>query len=59
MTKQVEYDSLEQKCAEIEQWCAKPAQVLKAKRRVVDYLHRFAKEDQIYEIAKYLNIKTD
>ena len=31
--------------------------MIKTKRRIIDYLHKYATEEQIKEIAKLLNIK--
>ena len=34
-------------------------QVKKLKRRIVDYLHQYASEDQLAKIAKFLGISTE
>ena len=33
--------------------------VIKVKRRIIDWLHKTAKDEEIYEIAWAHNIKTD
>ena len=34
-------------------------QVKKIKRRIVDYLHKYASIDQLLQIAKFLGVKTE
>ena len=34
-------------------------QVKKLKRRIVDYLHKYATLDQLLQIAKFLGVKTE
>ena len=31
----------------------------KVKRRIIDWLHKYAHDEEIYEIAKFYNIKTN
>lgn len=33
--------------------------VQKVKRRIIDYLHKYATEEQIKQVAELLKIKTD
>jgi len=39
--------------------CAKIEQCKKVKRRIVDWLFKYAHDEEVYEIAKLFNIKTD
>jgi hypothetical protein len=34
-------------------------QVKKVKRRIVDYLHKYASLDQLLQIAKFLGVKVE
>ena len=34
-------------------------QVKKIKRRIVDYLHKYASIEQLLQIAKFLGVKTE
>ena len=34
-------------------------QVKKVKRRIVDYLHKYATIEQLLQIAKFLGVKTE
>ena len=34
-------------------------QVKKVKRRIVDYLHKYASIEQLLQIAKFLGVKTE
>jgi hypothetical protein len=33
--------------------------IKKIKRRIVDWLFKYANDEEVYEIAKFYNIKTD
>ena len=34
-------------------------QIKKVKRRIVDYLHKYASIEQLLQIAKFLGVKTE
>jgi hypothetical protein len=34
-----------------------PEEIRKLKRRIIDFLHKYATDDQIHQVAKTLNIE--